>query len=145
MARSARPVNLIIERIAHHPNCCLNEVITFCPELSWNRILFDVDRLSRSGFLKPALVEPGRYTIVVSAEGKFHAPQSNVAPFRPPSPARPQQDARCNRCGGLMVSEGYDGFNGCRCVLCGERIDPVILAQRRKSASPCLRTVHAGR
>ena len=42
---------------------------------------------------------------------------------------------RCHRCGGLMVSEpvhelaSYD----LRCVSCGERIDPVILAHRRQS------------
>lgn len=40
----------------------------------------------------------------------------------------------CHRCGGLMVSEpvhelaSYDW----RCVSCGERIDPVILAHRRQ-------------
>ncbi|MDP3091424.1 MAG: hypothetical protein Q8N04_12140 [Nitrospira sp.] len=42
----------------------------------------------------------------------------------------------CHRCGGLMVPEpvhelaSYDW----RCVSCGERIDPVILAHRRQSA-----------
>lgn len=41
----------------------------------------------------------------------------------------------CHRCGGLMVSEpvhelaSYDW----RCVSCGERIDPVILAHRRQT------------
>ncbi|MDO9116764.1 MAG: hypothetical protein Q7U39_02305 [Nitrospira sp.] len=40
----------------------------------------------------------------------------------------------CHRCGGLMVPEpvhelaSYDW----RCVSCGERIDPVILAHRRQ-------------
>lgn len=44
---------------------------------------------------------------------------------------------RCHRCGGLMVSEpvhelaSYD----LRCVSCGERIDPVILAHRRQSVA----------
>lgn len=43
----------------------------------------------------------------------------------------------CHRCGGLMVSEpvhelaSYD----LRCVSCGERIDPVILAHRRQSVA----------
>ena len=44
---------------------------------------------------------------------------------------------RCHRCGGLMVPEpvhelaSYDW----RCVSCGERIDPVILAHRRQNGA----------
>ncbi len=42
---------------------------------------------------------------------------------------------RCDRCGGLMVSEwiGDWSMDGeCwRRILCGERLDPVILAHRR--------------
>jgi hypothetical protein len=41
---------------------------------------------------------------------------------------------RCHRCGGLMVPEKVfeiGSFNW-RCVSCGERIDPVILAHRQK-------------
>lgn len=43
----------------------------------------------------------------------------------------------CHRCGGLMVPEAvhelasYDW----RCVSCGERIDPVILAHRRQNCA----------
>ncbi|MEQ1794911.1 MAG: hypothetical protein ABL970_12050 [Nitrospira sp.] len=43
----------------------------------------------------------------------------------------------CHRCGGLMVSEpvhelaSYDW----RCISCGERIDPVILAHRRQECA----------
>lgn len=54
------------------------------------------------------------------------------------SAARRQTHADCcHRCGGLMVSEpvhelaSYDW----RCVSCGERLDPVILAHRRQSSS----------
>jgi tRNA(Ile2) C34 agmatinyltransferase TiaS len=40
---------------------------------------------------------------------------------------------RCHRCGGLMVSEKVFeiGSFDWRCVSCGERIDPVILAHRQ--------------
>ncbi|HXF94419.1 MAG TPA: hypothetical protein VNK46_16840 [Nitrospiraceae bacterium] len=43
---------------------------------------------------------------------------------------------QCRRCGGLMVPESTgDPFtSGLRCVICGERIDPVILAHRRQQA-----------
>jgi tRNA(Ile2) C34 agmatinyltransferase TiaS len=41
----------------------------------------------------------------------------------------------CHRCGGLMVSEPVHELasHDWRCVSCGERIDPVILAHRRQT------------
>lgn len=43
-----------------------------------------------------------------------------------------RQINRCHRCGGLMVQEKVFelGSFDWRCVSCGERIDPVILAHR---------------
>ena len=43
----------------------------------------------------------------------------------------------CHRCGGLMVSEPLfeAGSVDWRCVSCGERIDPVILAHRKKNVA----------
>jgi tRNA(Ile2) C34 agmatinyltransferase TiaS len=44
---------------------------------------------------------------------------------------------RCHRCGGLMVSEKVFelGSFDWRCVSCGERVDPVILAHRKAHCS----------
>ncbi len=44
---------------------------------------------------------------------------------------------QCRRCGGLMVQEatGDPLTSVLRCVICGERIDPVILAHRRQRAA----------
>ncbi len=41
---------------------------------------------------------------------------------------------RCHRCGGLMVPEQVLEIRSMdfRCMSCGERIDPVILAHREK-------------
>lgn len=43
------------------------------------------------------------------------------------------QAGRCLRCGGLMVPEQVFEIRSIdwRCVSCGERIDPVILAHRQ--------------
>ncbi len=53
--------------------------------------------------------------------------------------SRLQQRAldRCHRCGGLMVPEPVFeiGSVDWRCVSCGERVDPVILAHRQKNLS----------
>jgi len=42
---------------------------------------------------------------------------------------------RCHRCGGLMLEEKIFeiGLIEWRCVICGERIDPVILTHRQKA------------
>lgn len=44
---------------------------------------------------------------------------------------------RCHRCGGLMVQEKVFELGVCdwRCVSCGERVDPVILAHREAHRS----------
>jgi len=53
---------------------------------------------------------------------------------------------RCSRCGGLLVTEWcFDLFNDSghldialqRCVQCGERVDPVILHNRRLKNTLC--------
>lgn len=50
------------------------------------------------------------------------------------SVARPARVDCCHRCGGLMVQEQVHELASFewRCVSCGERIDPVILAHRRQ-------------
>jgi len=53
-----------------------------------------------------------------------------------PSTAQEQDRVdRCHRCGGLMVPEQVleIGSVDWRCVCCGERIDPVILAHRKQN------------
>lgn len=45
---------------------------------------------------------------------------------------------RCHRCGGLMVPEKVleIGSIDWHCISCGERIDPVILAHRKRDSAP---------
>jgi Zn finger protein HypA/HybF involved in hydrogenase expression len=47
------------------------------------------------------------------------------------------QAGRCHRCGGLMVPEQVFEIRSIdwRCVSCGERIDPVILAHRKQDVA----------
>ncbi len=54
---------------------------------------------------------------------------------------------RCHRCGGLMVSEKVFelGSFDWRCVSCGERVDPVILAHRKAYRSKSLAREEAER
>jgi len=41
--------------------------------------------------------------------------------------------ATCLRCGGLMLSESGTDIVVLRCIQCGERVDSVILENRRKA------------
>ena len=47
----------------------------------------------------------------------------------------PSTNPVCGRCGGFMTSEWVNGVHGDpesrRCVICGERVAPVILANRQ--------------
>lgn len=139
MAQSTTLVDRIVGVVAGHPGCCLDEVAMYCSDLTWNQIFLEVDRLSRSGVMKLALAGPGRYTVTLPTERNLRSSQSKT----PPLPIRSRQDTQCKRCDGLMVSEDDTDFNGWRCILCGERIDPVILAQRWKSEVTSRQTVHA--
>mgnify|MGYP001579545235 CR=1 FL=1 len=132
MARSVTPADLIVETIAHHPGCCLDDLVRVCPELTWNQIFLEVDRLSRAGHLRLALIGPGRYAVELRTNAGSRMRRSREGPVCVPALERQPQDAPCGRCSGLMVSETHEEFRGRRCILCGERIDPVILARRRR-------------
>jgi len=132
MARSATPADRILETIAHHPGCCLDDVARVCPELTWNQIFLEVDRLSRAGRLRLALIGPGRYAVEAPSEAGSRMRRSREGPVPIPALKRQPQDVPCGRCSGLMVTETYGDFIGRRCIVCGECLDPVILARRRR-------------
>jgi hypothetical protein len=145
MVRSATLADLIVETIAHHPGSCLDDLVTLCPEFTWNQVFLEVDRLSRTGHLRLALIGPGRYAVELPTNAGSRMRRSREGLVLKSYVERQPQDAQCERCRGLMVAETFEESRGRRCILCGERVDPVILAQRWKSESACLRTVHVGR
>lgn len=57
MAQNPTPADLIVDRIACHPGCSLDELAIFCPELTWNQVFLEVDRLSRTGRVLVTLSE----------------------------------------------------------------------------------------
>ena len=132
MARNATPADLIVESIAHHPGCCLDDLVRVCPELTWNQIFLVVDQLSRAGHLRLTLIGPGRYAVELPTDRGSRMRRSREGPVRMPALERQPQDVQCERYSGLMVAETYEDFRGRRCILCGERVDQVILAQRRR-------------
>lgn len=145
MVQTATLAGQLVEAIAHHPGCGLDELVMLCPDYTWNQIFLEVDRLSRSGHLQLVQIGRGRYAVAVLTHARSCAPRSREAPLSLPIPTQSQQDGQCERCGGLMVWEGYDKFNGWRCILCEERIDPVTLSQRQKPVPPAFGIVHVNR
>lgn len=145
MAQTGTPADQLLEAIVRHPGCGLDDLIAFCPELSWNQIFGEVDRLSRNGHLRVILLGRGRYRLTVASERESRGAQPSDYPERLPVLPHSRFDNQCERCRGLMVSEHDDDFNGWRCILCGERVDSVILAQRRKSPSAGVEALPAGR
>ncbi|WHZ21757.1 MAG: hypothetical protein OJF47_000869 [Nitrospira sp.] len=145
MAQRVTSADLIRKALSQHPGCSMDELVTVCPTLTWNQIFLEVDRLSRAGHLRLMLSGPGRYTLVLPTERKSCTRQWSDAPARLPVTTPSRYDTVCNRCGGLMVSDREDKFIEWRCILCGERIDSMLLTQRRRSESAYLGTVHAGR
>lgn len=108
MARSLTPADLIIEAIAHHPGCCLDDLVRACPELTWNQIFLEVDQLSQAGRLRLVLIGPGRYAVGALPNVGSRMRRTREGPVHLPALERQPQDAQCERCGGLS--------DGCRDV-----------------------------
>jgi hypothetical protein len=42
----------VMDVVTHNPGCLLEEVVLACPDLSWNQVFLEVDRLSRNGQIR---------------------------------------------------------------------------------------------
>jgi hypothetical protein len=52
-----------MEVIIRSPGCLLEEVVLECPDLTWNQVFCELDRMSRSGQVRLGLKGPGLYTV----------------------------------------------------------------------------------
>jgi hypothetical protein len=53
----------VLEVVFRSPGCDLEELVLECPELTWNQIFLEVDRLSREGCVILNLLRPGHYSV----------------------------------------------------------------------------------
>ncbi len=53
----------ILEAVERTPDCTLEELVDRCPDLTWNQVFLEVDRMSREGQLKLTSRGAGSYTI----------------------------------------------------------------------------------
>ena len=60
----------VIETVARHPDCLLEELVLDCPELTWNQVFLEVDRMSRTGQVRVTSMGEGTYTVTLPSKGK---------------------------------------------------------------------------
>lgn len=59
----------ILDVAAHYPECTIRRCHALCPDLTWNQVFLDVDRLSREGHVQLRFCARGVYTIRVPDQG----------------------------------------------------------------------------
>lgn len=67
----------IVEAVRSAPGCHLEDVVMSCPQLSWNEIFVEVDRLNRTGKLLLTLVDHGGYVLDLPRRRKRRGSASN--------------------------------------------------------------------
>lgn len=67
------PINSTVEEVVTEMlgktgPCCLDDLVTYLPNLSWGEVFFAVDRMSRDGRLLLRQVGYSRYQITLSTQ-----------------------------------------------------------------------------
>lgn len=63
MGQEPRVADQIIEAVSRRPGCLLEDLVLDCPDLTWNQVFMEVDRLSRTGQLRLQQERPGQYSV----------------------------------------------------------------------------------
>jgi hypothetical protein len=53
----------IMQVVSRSPGCLLEEVVLECPDLTWNQVFCEIDRMSRSGQVRLTAKGPGLYAV----------------------------------------------------------------------------------
>lgn len=57
----------IMQIINRSPSCSLEDLVRECPNLSWNQIFSEVDRMSRNGQIHLTMKSHGHYLVASAA------------------------------------------------------------------------------
>lgn len=63
MSQLGSPADRILDAVRRAPGCQLDELMLSVPELTWNQVFLEVDRLSRTGQVRMTAMGKGTYTI----------------------------------------------------------------------------------
>lgn len=68
MAQMESAANHIMDIVAHLNSCTLEKVIFECPELTWDQVFIEINRLRREGRIRLTLKQPGYYVVTRVAQ-----------------------------------------------------------------------------
>lgn len=74
MAEPGTLTSRILDAVRSTPDCTLDELTSTCPDLHWNQVFLEVDRLSRSGELRLSARGLGHYAISLQAAEQDQTP-----------------------------------------------------------------------
>jgi hypothetical protein len=69
----------IMQVVFRSPGCFLEEVVLECPDLTWNQVFCELDRMSRSGEVRLTAKGPGLYTVQAQPHTTVPYPRRQVS------------------------------------------------------------------
>ena len=63
MSQLGTVTDRILDAVHGAPGCQLDELVLSVPDLTWNQVFLEVDRLSRTGQVRMTAMGKGMYTI----------------------------------------------------------------------------------
>jgi hypothetical protein len=63
MSQLGTVADRILDAVHRAPGCQLDDLVLRLPELTWNQVFLEVDRLSRTGQVRMTAMGKGTYTI----------------------------------------------------------------------------------
>ena len=77
MSQLGTVTDRILDAVHAAPGCQLDDLVLKLPELTWNQVFFEVDRLSRTGQVRITARGEGTYAIRLPTKATRHAPPLN--------------------------------------------------------------------
>jgi hypothetical protein len=78
MSQLGTVADRILDAVHRAPGCQLDDLVLHLPELTWNQVFLEVDRLSRTGQVRMTAMGKGTYTIwLPTKEKKTRPPQQH--------------------------------------------------------------------
>jgi len=62
--RQEQVTDRIMRAVNLSPGCFIEELVLACPNLTWNQVFLEVDRLSRAGWVRLTVKGPGLYSVM---------------------------------------------------------------------------------
>lgn len=73
MSEAYSPVDQIMDVIVRSPGIALDEIVSQCPNLTWNQVFSELDRLSRCGRVRLCRRAKGGYAVFPASASEMKA------------------------------------------------------------------------